>query len=92
MYSDETGTAYLTRDNDNRLWLGTELFGPFTLSNYKHWKLVLGVLEDNLKARGYNELFAAVSSQQNYRWTKFMGFKTMKIVFGNSIEIVRKDL
>lgn len=91
VYSDDTGILYV-HEVDDRIFAETVLYGPFTLSTYKHWKLVLRAFEDGLRDRGITRYWAAVDSQEKYRWCEFLGFRAGGEILGPVIELMVKEL
>ena len=70
----------------------SRLAGPFVTSTFKRWKQIQGVLEDNLRSRGFTEYYAMVDGFDKFRWCQFLGFKSAELMLTDEIELMVKEL
>lgn len=91
VYEDETGILYI-HVVDDRIFAETILYGPHSLSTYKHWLRVLRTFERSLMDRGIDRYWAVVDSYEKYRWCEFLGFESADEMLGDTIEFMVKDL
>lgn len=76
----------------DRVFVDTQLNGPFTLSTYKHWLKVQESLEKTLKSKGITRYYALVDSYLKFRWCEFVGMRSNLEVFDDVIEVMVKDI
>lgn len=93
IYTDDTGSVYLTEGNDGSWFLGAELVdSKRTVGLIRHWVKVFHHIQYELKKRGLTEIYAIVSDQGRFNFAEFLGFVTTGISFNNKYEVVRKEL
>lgn len=68
-----------------------EVEGTPTLSNYKHWKKIMAILEDDLREANFEMYIACVDSVEKFRWCEWLGFESTYITM-EPIELMFKEL
>lgn len=91
IYDDDTITLYAFVYND-RVFIDSKLYGPHTLSSYKHWLTVRDCLDVELESKGVKEFYAIVDSPEKFRWCEFIGMETTYTVLDDKYEIMKREV
>ena len=80
------------RVEGDRFFVHAKLFEKSKFSAFKHYLNLMSVIENEAHERGFVDIYTTVSSQEQARWTQFLGFEYNNEVWesgGKTYEIMK---